>query len=179
MKLRIVWLAVLILLPAALNACGGGSDNSARCVITNDAAQQGLVQRMQQAADGLPWPTVLSKQLPGVPTGKLSPGPTPGNQDDTNPDQPYSWSFPMWVLLPSGVASGEAKSALSQKWQSLNYQVTQRDTGTVAGVDPEGYAFVAQTSAQGDLSLTIESPCFPKSQLDRSFPWPDRVESAE
>ncbi|WP_328857218.1 hypothetical protein OG579_19040 [Williamsia herbipolensis] len=144
---------------------------------TNDGAQQGLVQRMQQTADSLPWPVVFSKQLPGLQSGKLSPGPTPADGDDANPDQPYSWSYPMWVLLPQGITAGEVKSALNQNWRTQNFQVSERESGTVTAADREGYVFGAQTSAQGYLSLSIESPCFPKSQLNRSFLWPDRIES--
>lgn len=173
-----IWRTFLIVMLAAttLVACGSG-DEAEECVTTNDAARQGLVTRMHQSADALPWPVTLVEQYPGEPSAILPPSPVPNNTDDTDPEQPYSWSFPRWVLLPPGVTAAQATDAFNQNWRKQGFAVTERATGSVQAKDSDGYVYVTKTSVEGAVSLNLISPCFPKSQLDESGSWPDRIES--
>ncbi|GAA1463527.1 hypothetical protein GCM10009619_42290 [Williamsia maris] len=83
----------------------------------------------------------------------------------------------MWVLLPSGVTAAQATDAFNQDWRKQGFAVTERATGSVQAKDSDGYVYVTKTSVQGGVSLNLGSPCFPKSQLDESGSWPDRIES--
>ncbi len=169
---RAAIVVALLTLLVTLPACTTTSE--ANVTTTNDDAHSQLIGYMHANAEALPPQATLARTIPGLSTSTLKPSPVPCNQDDDDPEQPYRWNFDLWALLPDGVTAEQTRAALEQSWRDRKFDIQTRDSDTIAETD-DGYLFVTQIAAGGYLSVGIQSPCFPKSQLNRSMSWPESV----
>lgn len=172
-KCFLVAVAASVVMVATV-ACGSDADKKDP-VTTNATARQQIINYFQQTADTLPWPATLSQTIPGVSAVEFTPSPLPCDLDDDNPEQAYSWTYRLWLLLPADTDNATAQTQLAETWQKLRFDVAT-DDGTVRATTSDGYRLSARDGAAG-VPVGIQSPCFPKSQLDRTQPWPDRIES--
>lgn len=177
MNARLVRRTIAVLLAATLGllALTGCGDN-ARSTITSAQAHRQILHYLQETAGGFPAGTRLSVTIPGVPASGLGSGRIPGNLDDGNPEQPYGYNHSMWVLLPGATADEplglRGRDILVDSWRSRHYSVDEHGGGFAVATTPDGYTIAAHLSAQNDLSVSVESPYFPKSQLDDTLHWP-------
>ena len=161
---------------AALTSCG--SDHREETpVTTNASAHQRIIALLQRTADALPWPAAtLSRSLPGVAAAPLSATAAPCDVDDGNPEQPYSWRYGLWLLLPAGKSADTAFTELETAWQKQSFIVDKdADQRYLRARESGGYTLSAQINSSGDIPVSVQSPCFPKSQVDRSMSWPETV----
>lgn len=138
---------------------------------TNDSAHSNIIRLLNENLDGLPPRTTLSSTVPGRSGVERFPVSSPCDDSDSDPEQPYRWGLTLWALLPSSDAPEAAATRLVNHWQQRGYTISgSGDDRTAETTD--GYTLSHATTVQGDLSVSVESPCFPKSQLNQSMEWP-------
>lgn len=139
----------------------------------NQLAHDRIVELIQTTADALPWSATFVTHYPGIPHAVLgtAPGPCTGD-DDGNPDQPYNWTFGMWLLVPGDMTPEQVRAAVVDVWRADGVDVEgDRD---IFGETEDGFT-LTMAAKPDDVSLRVGSPCFPKSAMDRDIAWPERI----
>ncbi|MDL9936161.1 hypothetical protein QSJ18_05355 [Gordonia sp. ABSL1-1] len=95
--------------------------------------------------------------------------------NDGESEQPYSWSYSMWLLTPPDVDTKTAWSAVKSTLMAGGWEIRRDDHDSVAVGNRDGFGRDATVNAEGDISLSAWSPCFPKSQLNRDMYWPPMI----
>ncbi|WP_045820798.1 hypothetical protein [Williamsia herbipolensis] len=165
-------IASLVVCLGTLTAC---TDEGNSPMVSNDEAHQQIITRFQELADGLSWPgATLTVELPGLPNSEQTPNPAPCNGNDDDPDQPYRWQFAMWVLLPADTDAARARTATADTLTAAGWTVTTSGRGVIDGTGFDGYT-VNVLANPDTVPVSISSPCFPKTQLNRAMQWPRTI----
>ncbi|WP_143695025.1 hypothetical protein [Williamsia sp. 1135] len=141
--------------------------------MNSQLAHDRIVELIQTTADALPWSATLVTTYPGYPHSTLGDAPGPCTGDDSgDPDQPYNWTFGMWLLVPGDMDPAQVRAAVIDVWRADGHHV--RGDYDVVGVTGDGFA-LTMVGKPDDVSLRVSSPCFPNSAMDRGIDWPERI----